>query len=402
MNKFSEYYDLIELSSDGKTSIIEIVKVGKIFGRGVTITEAMLDEYIANFEKGVYRTELQVNLRHDREGEAAGWIKKLYKNDGVLFAQVEWTSLGVDKITSRQFRYTSSELAESYIDPVTGAKAQNVLIGVALTNIPQVKGMAPVSLSEDSPYSENCVSFINLLNMKDKVKGLYAALEKKGACTPEEMSELMAACKDSGMSPEDMADMKKKVGAFGKVAEKKMSEGGDGEEKEEEEKEGDENEGEGKESGKEEKELTEKVGKTVSLSEFKKAQKLAEDANAKSIQLQERLDRADLKEEIQAELVLSEDLQTGFVNDEDGKVLDFMMSLSQEQRATFKELVGKVQTVDLSVRGSTNVSKVSGKSKDDAAVDEADKRAAELSEKTGRPLAECLSEEYRKLAEAKL
>jgi hypothetical protein len=378
------YVDLVKLSADGKTSVIEIVKVGKIYGRRITITEKDIDDYIANFEKKVYRTDLQVNLGHNREGEAAGWIKRLYKVNGVLFAEVEWTPLGVEKVSSKQFRYTSSELAQSYVDPVTGAETKNVLIGVALTNIPQVKGMAPVSLSEESPYSENCISFLNQIFMKDKAKTMYDGLMKKDAVTQEEMSECMAAAKDAGCTPEEMADMKKKLSA--KVA-KKMSEGEEKEEKEE------------TETDKEdEKKLSE-----VSLAELNEVKKMAEATKKENALLQERLDRSDLKEAVQEKLMLSEKVQVGFVGDDaKEKVVNFMMKLkTTELRNEFCELIGLTKSVDLSTRGSSNVAKTSAETKEDQELAQAEKNAKELSEKSGRPFHECLSEEYAKLEEAK-
>lgn len=392
-----QYLDCIKLNADGKTSVIEIVKVGKIHGRGITITDKMLDDYIANFEKKTYRTDLQVNLRHDREGQAAGWIKKLYKESGVLFAEVEWTPLGVNEITSKQFRYTSSELSESYTDPVTGLEHKNVLIGVALTNIPQVKGMAPVSLSEGSLYSESYVSFLNSLSMKDKVKAMYDGLMKKEEVTKDEMSAFAAAVKEAGddVTPEDAADMKKKLSAKAK----KLSEGEE-EEKEEVKEEKD------KEAAEEKaKELAEKTtGKTVKLSEFERVSKLAEETAKKNTLLQERLDRTDLKEKVSNELMLSEETKVGFIkNDENlSEVVDFMMSLSQEQRDKFCELVGKVQSVDLSVVGGAGAKLDPKQSKEDAAIKDADAKAAALAEKTGRPLADCLSEVYRGLDLAKV
>ena len=390
MKELLHYHDLVNLSSDGKTSTIEIIRVGKIYGRGLTITEAMLDEYIKNFEEKTYRTEIQVNLRHDREGEAAGWIKKLYKNNGVLFAEVEWTPLGVEKVTSKQFRYTSSELSQSYIDPVTGRETKNVLIGVALTNIPQVKGMAPVSLSEESPCSSEYLSFYNSIYMKEKAKGMYADLMKKDKVTKKELSEFAAACKDSGMPEDEMADMKKKLKA--KCSE--LSEENKEEEKQEETKE--EEKSPNPENMNEKKDV-------VELSEFNKVKKLAEQQAKLNIQLQERLDRQDLKEEVETTMCLSEEKTTGFINNGEtvSKVVNFMIGLSREQRKEFSELLNEVRTVDLSVRGSSNAAKKStAEDKADVALAEANKRAEEKAKNTGRSLADCLAEEYAKLDEA--
>ena len=84
------------------------------------------------------------------------------------------------------------------------------------------------------------------------------------------------------------------------------------------------------------------------------------------------------------------------------EVVDFMIGLSPEQRTKFSELVGKVQTVDLSVIGSTTAKKTASEDKADIALAEAQARAKKLSQETGREYADCLSEEYAKLDEAKV
>lgn len=391
MSEFEQYYDLVKLSSDGQTSTIEILKVGTIYDRGIKITDAMLDDYVHNFEQGTYGTEIQVNLKHDRDGEAAGWIKKVYKLDGVLFAEVEWTQLGMEKITSKQFRYTSSELALSYTEPKTGAKVKNVLIGVALTNIPAVKGMAPVTLSEEAPISKELFLSLNSIFMKDKVKAMYDGLMKKDAVSEKEMAEFADLCKDAGEEPTsgEMTALKKKMSSKPPV--KKLSEGEDDEENANDTKK------------QEDEKLSEKNDQKVSLSEFNKMKKLVDAESKANKELKEKLDRMDLKEEVSSELVLSEDNITGFTNDAEtlSDVVNFMMSLSQEQRNVFKSLVAKVRTVDLSTIGNTVQTKNTAQSKEDQAIEAAEKRALELSQKTGRDYAECLSEEYSKLEEAK-
>lgn len=373
------YHDVVTLATGEKVSTIEIIRVGKIHGRDLVITESMLDEFIKNFENNTYRTEIQVNLGHNREGEAAGWIKKLFKQDGTLLAQVEWTPLGVEKVMSKQFRYTSSELAPTYVDPTTGSQAKNVLIGVALTNIPQVKGMSPVTLSEQFSGSK---SFFNIISMKDNAKQLYSSLMKKEKISKEEMAECLAAAEKEEMPTEEMATMKKSL------AKKCTSLSEETKEETTEE----------KEEEKQEEEKKEELSEKISLTEFNKYKKLAEEQQKANIALQERLDRQDLKEEVQKELLLSEENKIGFVGDEAlAEVVDFMFGLSASKRQAFKTLIGKVKAVDLSVIGSTDAVKSTREEEVNKLLSTAQENAEKISAETGRDLSDCLSEQYKKL-----
>lgn len=345
----------IILSFDGKTSKIEILKVGTIHDRGLKITEDMLNDFVKNFDEGVYGTEIQVNLGHVREGEAAGWIKSLSIQDGKLFAHVEWTPLGQEKISSKQFRYTSSELALSYTHPTTGDKVKNVLIGVALTNIPAVKGMAPVELSE------NLLIHLNQEQNMSKAKSMYAELEKKDSISEKEFESFEEACADM---PEDekgpmMTALKGKL----KKAEKKMSE-----------------------------DLSTKGNEdSVSLAEFNAERE-------KNLKLQEKVDRMELNEVVEKKLLHAEGRQVGFSSAQKDAVVGFMLSLSETQRKEFLSLMAVASHVDLSVKGSDGEGDVEAKgtqAEEDKKLEAAEAEAKELSQKEGIPLHEALSQRYK-------
>jgi len=364
--------DQIDLSQTQST--IEVLRVGKIHDRNLTITKEMLDDYVKNFQKGIYGTELQVNLGHDREGEAAAWIKDLFVEGDTLKAKVEWTPLGTEKVSTKQFRYISSELAPAYPDAKTGEKVKNVFIGCALTNVPAVKGMAPVSLSE------NLQLFLNFQSMKD-LKAIHGKLMEKDKVTKEDMAEFnkQAAKYDEAENKEEVGKMKKALAA-------KM-------EKSEGEPDGDESE--------KKKKLSEMV-ESVSLTEFKAMQKrlelaeqqAAETAKANS-DLAEVIARKELSEQLTSKFVLSEENTVGFKNDAETleKVTNFLMSLDSAQRQTLlEEILPAIQHVDLSVHGSFGV-KAQAKLKSEADVEKyADKitarAAALLSEKKASTIAE--------------
>jgi len=91
--------NLFELSETGKKVVkVEVLRVGKIYDHDIEITDQMLSDFVDNYKAGVYGVELQMNLGHQREGEAGGWIKDLTKEGSSLFAFVELTKLGEEKV----------------------------------------------------------------------------------------------------------------------------------------------------------------------------------------------------------------------------------------------------------------------------------------------------------------
>lgn len=328
----------IDLSQ--KQSTIEVLKVGKIHDRNLEITQAMLDDYVANWKAGVYGTDLQVNLSHDREGVAAGWIKNLFRDGDILKATVEWTPLGEEQVSTKQFRYISSELAPSYPDHKTGEKVKNVFIGCALTNVPAVKGLAPVALSE------NLQLFLNNKTTMDQMKKDHDGLMKKDKLTKADLAEFTKKHGETEGHDGLKAKLEEKYAADHKEP--------DGDEEEEKE------EGKGEPDGDEgkKKKLSE-GGSHVSLAEFRKQQvELAEERKAR-IELQEKIERKELSELITERFVLSEDVQVGIKNDEEtlDTFVNFSMGLTKDQRQTFlDEILPAIQHVDLSVRGEFGVS----------------------------------------------
>jgi len=333
----------IKLLKEERLSTIEILKVGTIHDRGLKITKKMMEDFVSNFNGGVYGTDVQVNFSHDRDGEAAGWIKDVFVEGDVLLAEVEWTPIGIEKIKSKQFRFISSELAISYPHYSTGEKIKNVLIGIALTNIPAVKGLAPVQLSEQ------VLTYLTNQDSMTKKKELLEEEVKEEVVEEVEEKEVEAVEEEKVEEVEEKVEEEEVVEEEDKVEETEeekedLEEEVKEEEKEEEEKEVEE---EPKEEVKEE--LEEKI-ETVTLTEY---QKLEEKLN----DLQGKLEVKDLTEDVEDSLVLSQGNTVGFLDDNIEDVVNFMIGLSEEQREAFKGLIGKVRTVDLSTIGSIKSSK---------------------------------------------
>lgn len=359
--KSAEFQLLGEEETKKDTSVIEILRVGTAYDRGLKITSEMLNDYIDNFMNDVYGSPLQVNLSHNRQGESAGWIKNIYREGDTLLAEVEWTPLGKEKIQSKQFRFTSAELAEELEDWRTGEKVKNVLVGVALTNIPAMKGMNPVILSEEVK------NFINLQNNSMNIfTYLFEKLSKKDKITKSEFAELSEVA-------ETIEDEAVKEEAKEQVEEIK-------EKVEEEEK---------------QENLSEK-GKFVSLSEFQKLQEENKKYQEQVQKLAEENELKTLSEKFDKDLCLDEKdgVSIGFMDDKKDDVVKFLKTLSEEQKETFYKLFEEIKTIDFSVYG--------GKGKKiEMNEDEQDKKANKLAEEIMKEKKiqkhEALSEAYVQL-----
>lgn len=347
------------LLNEKNLSEIQILKVGTVHDRGFKITAEMLNDFVENFKANVYGSDIQINLGHQREGEAAGWVKSLRIDGDILLATVEWTPLGEEKIKNKQYKFTSSELALSHKHHETGERIKNVLIGVALTNVPAVKGMEAVKLSEEVKL------YLNSINMTE-VKKRFNELMEKQDLSESDINSFAEYAKDD----EEKEEMLKKL--KGRIKKEKLSEQNDKEQ--------------------------------VSLSEFQKMKeeneqlkKVTEKLSAqaeKSIKLQEEIQEMKLSEVFENELALSESGEsTGLKSDDETrqKVVSFMLTLSEDQLKEFKEIVKSVVTVDFSEKGKQATKNQTLFGKMEEAKKAANKRFAEDKSKD---LAIHLSEVY--------
>lgn len=313
---------VVSLAEGEKSSVVEALRVGIIQDRGLEITDKMLADYVANHEKDVYGTPLQVNIGHFREGEAAGWIKRLFIEGESLMMEVEWTELGIDKISKKLYKFVSSELAFDYPDSKTGDYVKNVFIGAALTNVPAMKNQVPIKLSEEERQKRQDLihhnAMFNKLITDLKARTKLSAADVSFARTM--LSEVPEAEKDTATKDvEDLeAKQKKQEADDAAAAETKK---------------------------KEDEALAEKAkGGVVSLAEHQA--------------LKEKVEKAELKEAVSKTLVLSTSVKTGFKDAELDEVVSFMHSLTSDQRAKFNSLMGKVVSVDLNVIGETTTANV--------------------------------------------
>jgi len=162
-----------------------------------------------NFNRNVRKVELAIDPEHKHTEGAYGWIKKLInRGQKGLYALVEWTKLGKDAIKNKIYKYISAEYAPSYTDPETGKTYKDVLLGAALTNRPFIKGMKPVSLSEDKD-KDVVLLFTEEATRQFKYNDSYD--RRDYSMTKEELLQRIAELRDMAYSLDELDDEEKQA-----------------------------------------------------------------------------------------------------------------------------------------------------------------------------------------------
>lgn len=119
-----------------------------VFGEKVIDTDRV-KRYHDNIQKGVRGIDLYINYDHrEHTGDAAGWIKDSDIRDDGLWLKVDFTDKAVEKIKGEEYKYFSAEFTDKYTDPKSEREYEDVMIGGALTNVPFLKDLKPLTLSE--------------------------------------------------------------------------------------------------------------------------------------------------------------------------------------------------------------------------------------------------------------
>jgi len=113
-----------------------------------------LTRILENFKSGVRGIDIAIDVVHDADRGAAGWIRSLEVGPSstkpdkqALWAYVEWTPFGEELVKGKSYRYISSEFGP-FLDPETNKRFDDVLFAATLTNRPFVKGMTAVDADE--------------------------------------------------------------------------------------------------------------------------------------------------------------------------------------------------------------------------------------------------------------
>jgi len=113
----------------------------------MTFDDKFFEEIKGNFDNKVLgQTEPFIDVDHEKKA-AAAWIRGLTIEPEGLFADVEWTDLGKELLTSKQYKYQSPWWG-AFKDPTTKKTYDRVLRGGALTNVPFLKVLPPIELWE--------------------------------------------------------------------------------------------------------------------------------------------------------------------------------------------------------------------------------------------------------------
>lgn len=303
-------------------------------------TKADLDEMAQNFNSDIVGTDIAVDLNHDPEGIALAWIvpgsmsvKPSSKISGEysLYAKLhKFTPKGEKLIKTGAVKYFSIEIQHKFEKFVGEIKKtfKNVIRGLALTNRPVIKDMMP-TFSEIIKLSTNMKAF-NVFLSELKSKKIVSLTEK------ELLKKMYAE-----LSDEEQEDVKADVDEVGEKPEE--------EHKKEEPKKG-EPKGDDENDDKDDDDDDDKDGEK--LSDVKK--KLSE-TKSKADRALTELRRRDCQD-IAKNMVLSESGEgIGYgIQEKDVKdVVNFMMTLSENQLKAFSEIYKQIKTVDFSERGKS-------------------------------------------------
>ena len=164
--------DSFELADKDKPVNVEILRKGRFkhpWWGILRFDDQFFNTLIRNFNSNIPQEEIAFDFQHRPELGAAAWVTKLFTSNGSLMASVNLTDNGRDAIKKKQFKYFSAEYTDDYVEyhledeeneegVIVEKETKNsfgpCLLGGGLTNRPFIKGMKPVSLSEDGQIIE--------------------------------------------------------------------------------------------------------------------------------------------------------------------------------------------------------------------------------------------------------
>jgi len=123
--------------------------------------EDFCNEMIDNFNKRVYQQEIPIDIDHDF-GKSYGTITALMQDEEGLKANIEFNEEGLELIKKRSYMYFSIAYAMEYCDPkMSGKTFENVLMAIALTNHPALKGQPIATITYSESLKKDSIENIN-------------------------------------------------------------------------------------------------------------------------------------------------------------------------------------------------------------------------------------------------
>lgn len=361
----------------------EILKTGKYTDPryGVfEITEGLLYRLKENFERNILGVDVAIDIAHNPSNGAMGWVNELLVKNGSLYMTLrDINSKGLEVLKEKVYKYFSVEFGPfvSVSEDGTELVTHDVLYGVALTNRPVIKGMAPTFLSEDVNHNQFNMDFKklceNLLSRdivtkedKEMVRGFFAELSEEAQEAVKETVDAVEAKPE----PEE---------AKGEVETEDADENNKSEEESSEESEdesGEESEDESDTSG-ESDEQTPAAG-ALSQDNLEDVKSLSEDElrTRYSQMLKESRERQ-INDNVKA-VMLSGDNSVGFAKESESDVKSFVATLSQDQFTKFSALMQNVKNVVLGEIGSESVKESKKELSEDEKLKEVERYANQL------------------------
>lgn len=173
---------------------IQIFKTGEFehpkYGH-ISITPTDLQEMKRLFDENARGQDIPIDVDHEHDKGAIGWVKGIdYKESGdaaELWATPAWSEEGAELVKGNKFRYISPHFG-SWSDPEKGEQYDNVLMSVAVTNFPFLKGMAAVEFSELRDWQEKTLKGDeDMETVKELSEALKATKSKSMELTEQNM-----------------------------------------------------------------------------------------------------------------------------------------------------------------------------------------------------------------------
>ncbi|MCR8922654.1 phage protease [Dasania sp. GY-MA-18] len=252
----------IQLAEGASNSVVDITRTGTFshprYGR-FSITLAMLQSMVKNFEARTFGQDIMLDVAHDGNGKGAGGtFTRLFispRGAGhVLQGEVEWLANGIDAVTNKGYKYLSIEYIDNYIDAEFEQEHGPTMLGAALVVRGHIKNLQKVQLAEAEgnhlTVLDNCLQHLQegstmkfaklLAELKTKLMGfnlsepvlsaVYALAELSlSHCTEEAQALLLVDAfvdngkKLGGSNAEsvDLSELTNAISALGKAGDSK-------------------------------------------------------------------------------------------------------------------------------------------------------------------------------------
>jgi len=188
---YSDRVDALSLADGKRRHVVTLARVvtfrDQFYGK-LTLSKAMFQKMIRNFDAGVFGQKIYLDVSHQTYKGSAGEFIRLFMDGNKLRGEVEFTDYGIDAVKKLLMQYISIEFTADYEDPETDKKHGPLLFGAALTNRPRVKRLEPIELSHDGdevpslilPSVQTILKLEQDIIMNKHLKILLAALVSLG------------------------------------------------------------------------------------------------------------------------------------------------------------------------------------------------------------------------------